>query len=118
MRVGEIQLSSILSTCNLMQNLPNYQSRKGETFTISFEQPKVPQGADYWGFFYRVGDSKNRHRTFRCVIKKSFIADGQQAINLATQGLPLEALHGLLELVEDGSMPLFLPDIGKGWEVF
>jgi hypothetical protein len=100
-----------------MQTLASYTNRKGEKFTVLFEEPPVPDTANYWGFFYRVADSKKRHRTFRLVIKKSFIADHRLALNFG-QGLPLEALHGLLEFVEDGSLPLFIPDASKGWEVF
>ena len=100
-----------------METLPSYTNKKGEKFTISLEEPTVPETANYWGFFYRLTDSKKRRRTFRLVIKKSFMPDRQLAKNF-TQGLPLEALHGLLELVENGSLPLFIPDASKGWEVF
>jgi hypothetical protein len=100
-----------------VETLESYTNQKGETFSIFFDEPPLPKEATYWGFFYRVTDSKKRSRVFRFVVKKSFIADFERAKNLRL-GLPLEALHGLLELVEDGSMPLFLPDCTKGWEVY
>lgn len=100
-----------------MQIFPDYTNRKGEKFNIQFEEPPVPEGAKYWGFFYRVTDSKKRHRIFRFVVKKEWMPD-KRAAESFSRGLPLEALHGLLEMTEDGSLPLFLPDTSKGWEVY
>jgi hypothetical protein len=99
-----------------MQTFPDYTNRKGEKFNIRFEEPSVLEEANYWGFYYKVTDSKKRHRRFRFVVKKEWMPDKRVAENFS-QGLPLEALHRLLETTEDGS-PLFLPDASKGWEVF
>jgi hypothetical protein len=100
-----------------MEVLASYTNKKGENFTIAFEEPHVQENAGFWGFFYRVTDSKKRGRIFRLVIKKSFMQEKQLAKNFS-QGLPLQTLHGLLETVERGRAPLFLPDTTKGWEVF
>lgn len=100
-----------------MQQFPSYTNTKGEKFEITFEEPAVPEEADYWGFFFVVKDSQGRARAFRVVVLKSFIADRAQAKGFAGQQ-PLRTLHGQLDNVEDGRGPLFLPDLRKGWEVF
>ncbi len=100
-----------------MQTIPPYTNKHGETFRIALEYPSVPPDADYWGYYYVVTDSKDRKRAFRLVIKKTCISEEQIADGFAHQQ-PLHTLHGLLDDTVDGRLPLFLPDLGKGWEVY
>jgi hypothetical protein len=102
-----------------MQHKHFFTNARGENFTILFEEPSVPVSveADFWGFVYVVTDSKNLKRAFRLMIKKSFIKDRKQAVNFS-RDLPLKTLHGLLENYQSGNLPLFFPDVSKGWEVF
>jgi hypothetical protein len=100
-----------------MTQLPSYKSEKGETFTIQLEEPAQKPEANFWGFYFIVSDSKDRKKAFRLVIKKKFIADQKDAAAFAVQH-PFQNLCGLLEFVDEGRGPLFLPDSSKGWEVY
>lgn len=100
-----------------MQERASYTNTKGETFEISLRDATVPDGADYWGYFFVVKDSQGRKRAFRYVVKKSFMPDERQARDFAMQH-PLRTLHAQLDHVEDGRGPIIFPDLGKGWEVY
>jgi len=95
-----------------------YRNERGNTFEIEIEETPVPEGADYWGFIFKVREqATNLSNVYKAVIKKHKCATLEHA-ELFVKEDPLAYLKStLLNNYEAGSHPIIWPDLSFGWGV-
>jgi hypothetical protein len=92
-----------------------HTSIKSERFTV--ECRAMPDGAndEFWVFLYDVSDSQERKHTYKCQIRKSYIADPAEAETFAKGGQALDSLYALLNEVTDGQYRKVEPELNAAW---
>lgn len=95
-----------------------YTNPAGTNFTIQIDRLAVPGDANYWGYSIVVREQpKGPQKSFRGLILKSTAAT-QALADAFVLTDPLEFVrHSLLDNYDNGSTPIYWPNLAPGWVV-
>lgn len=99
-----------------MTQSSSFTNRAGETFLIQIETAIQPEQANYWGYVISIQDSHGNGIVFRCIVRKSYLAQQSYADQFVL-GDPMNYVKSLLEEYANRTTPLYWPSAISDWFV-
>lgn len=95
-----------------------YRNKQGVCFDIEIQDARVPQEADYWGYYMKASERETqRTHVFMAMIRKNLCRTKVSA-DVFLLGDPVRYLKtSLLDSYEDGEHMLVWPDMTHGWVI-
>jgi len=95
-----------------------YKNQNGVWFDIEIRRALVPEEADYWGYYMKATERETGlSRVYNAMVKKNLCSTHSEVESFIMDE-PLSYLKSVcLDSYENGSHPLFWPDLSRGWVV-